>query len=71
MKAKIIKVVRLLFNVMNGRFGNRVLKPQYRQWWVLFTWGTFAILFFVFVMRPFYEWWDKVVYAMNAVIRGW
>ena len=48
----------------------RVLKPQYRRWWRVMTYGALAFLFFRFVMCPFFAWWDKVVTFLNYVIWG-
>lgn len=55
---------------IDGRFGNRVLKPQYRVWWRLFTYGTLSILFARFILFPFFCWWDGVVNLLNHVIWG-
>jgi hypothetical protein len=60
---------RILY-VLDGRFGNKVLKEQYRGWWRLFTYGTLVILFIRFVMFPFFQWWDGVVSFLNYVIWG-
>lgn len=55
---------------VDGRFGRKVLKPQYRRWWRVATYGTLAVLFVRFVMCPFFAWWDKVVDFFNYVIWG-
>lgn len=55
---------------IDGRFGRRVLKKQYRGYWRLMTYGTLAILFIRFVMFPFFQWWDGVVNFLNYVIWG-
>ena len=31
-----------VLKAIDGRFGNKVLKPQYRVYWRLFTYGTLA-----------------------------
>lgn len=62
--------MRQLLQVIDGRFGNRVLKQQYRKWWRLFTYGTIFTLFVRFIMFPFFEWWDGVVDFLNYVIWG-
>lgn len=60
---------RVLYAI-DGRFGNRVLKPKYRKWWRLFTYGTLVILFIRFVMFPILDWWSGVVDFLNYVIWG-
>ena len=59
-----------VLKAIDGRFGNKVLKPQYRVYWRIFTYGTLFILFFRFVMFPILEWWSGVVDFLNYVIWG-
>lgn len=59
-----------VLKAIDGHFGNKVLKPQYRVYWRLLTYGTLFILFFRFVMVPFFNWWDGVVRLLNYVIWG-
>lgn len=69
-KLKRKPLYKTILYAVDGRFGNRVLKPQYRRWWRAITYGTLAFLFFRFVMVPFFEWWDGVVDFLNYVIWG-
>lgn len=62
--------MKQILYAIDGRFGKRVLLPQYRVWWRLFTYGTLFILFVKFVLFPFFEWWDKVIAFLNYVIWG-
>lgn len=62
--------MKKILQAIDGRFGRRVLKEQYRWYWRLFTYGTLAILFIRFVMFPILEWWSSVVDFMNYVIWG-
>lgn len=62
--------MKKILYAIDGRFGNKVLKPKYRVYWRLFTYGTLAILFIRFVMVPFFNWWDGVVRLLNYVIWG-
>lgn len=55
---------------IDGRFGKKVLKPQYRVWWRLFTYGTLFLLFARFILFPFFRWWDGVVSLLNHIIWG-
>ena len=59
-----------VLKAIDGRFGNKVLKTQYRVYWRLLTYGTLFILLFRFVMVPFFNWWDGVVRLLNYVIWG-
>lgn len=62
--------IKLILGAIDGRFGKKVLKDQYRNWWRLFTYGTIIMLFIRFVMFPFFEWWQGVVDFLNYVIWG-
>lgn len=59
-----------VLKAIDGHFGNKVLKPQYRVYWRLFTYGTLFILFLRFVMVPLLNCWDGVVRLLNYVIWG-
>lgn len=67
---EIMKIVMRILYAIDGRFGNKVLKPQYRSWWRLFTYGTLVILLFRFVLVPILNWWQGVVDFLNYVIWG-
>ena len=47
-----------LINFFNGRFGKKVLKTKYREWWVRFWYGIGAIIctFLFFGMIQFLSW---------------
>lgn len=59
-----------IIEVLDGKFGKRVLKPKYRRIWRCITWGSLAVLFFIYVLIPFFEFWDKVVRIINYVRWG-
>lgn len=59
-----------ILHAIDGRFGRRVLKEQYRGYWRLMTYGTLTILFIRFVIFPILEWWQGVVDFLNYVIWG-
>lgn len=59
--------MKKILYAIDGRFGKKVLKDQYRSWWRLMTYGTLVILF---VMFPILEWWSGVVDFLNYVIWG-
>lgn len=59
-----------ILHAIDGRFGKKVLKYQYRNWWRLMTYGTLVILFIRGVMFPILEWWSGVVDFLNYVIWG-
>lgn len=63
-------IYKLILGVIDGRFGKKVLKDQYRNWWRLMTYGILVILFVRFVMFPILEWWSGVVDFLNYVIWG-
>lgn len=55
---------------LDGKFGGRVLKPKYRRIWRCITWGSLAVLFFIYILIPFFEFWDRVVSAINYIRWG-
>lgn len=55
---------------LDGKFGRRVLKPKYRRIWRCITWGSLAVLFFIYILIPFFEFWDRVVSAINYIRWG-
>lgn len=60
-----------LINFFNGRFGKKVLKTKYREWWVCFWYGvgalTCTLLFFG--MIQFLSWLsDLINYVSNKNI---
>lgn len=59
-----------ILQAIDGRFGKRVLKPQYRFWWRLFNYGILFILFVKFIMFPFIDWWSKIINSLNYAIWG-
>ena len=63
-------IMKKILNAIDGRFGRKVLKQPYRNYWRVITYGTLFILFNMFVMVPFFKWWDKVVDFLNYVIWG-
>lgn len=55
---------------IDGRFGRKVLKPKYRVWWRVITYGTILTLFFVYMMSPFFDWWIRFVWFLDYVFWG-
>ena len=55
---------------LDGKFGRKVLKPKYRRIWRCITWGSLAVLFFIYVLIPLFEFWHRVVIAINYVYWG-
>lgn len=72
MKTKIImkSFLTTLLQVINGRFGKRVLKPQPRAVWQFITYGTISLLMFRFILAPLFNWWEGIVHFANFVIWG-
>ena len=55
---------------LDGKFGRRVLKPKYRRIWRCITWGSLAVLFFIYILIPLFEFWDRVVSVINYIRWG-
>ena len=54
---------------VDGRFGNRALKPKYRKPWQFLTYGILSYLLFLLLDR-FFTWWGGIVDMLNYVIWG-
>lgn len=60
-----------LFNyIINGRIGKRHLRQPFLLIWRLILALIVIYLFFHFIMFPFYEWWDGIIYRINYIIWG-
>ena len=66
----IITLGLILRDVINGRLGHWVLKQPYRNIWRATCWAFIIYGFFMLVMVPFFNWWEKVVASLNYVIWG-
>lgn len=55
--------------IINGKFGARVLKPKYRKIWKSITHGV-IILAGLAIMVQFFNLWDKAVDFLNYIIWG-
>lgn len=56
--------------VMNGKFGKRVLKPRYITYWCMLTWGTATVVAIRVILVPILEWWSGIVDMLNYIIWG-
>lgn len=61
-----LNAIVVVLNFFYGQFGNLVLKPKFRIFWVVM----WFILFMKFVIFPIFSWWDGVVRMLNYVIWG-
>ena len=62
---KTTNVFYIILEAINGRFGNRVLKPKFRIWWLLLTYGTLTVLLFKFILIPFGDFWSGLIDYLN------
>lgn len=69
-KGKVITALVAILYAIDGRFGKWVLKPEYRTWWRVATYGTLIALFFMYIFIPFMNWWQGVVDYINYVRWG-
>lgn len=70
LKGKFINVLVAILYAVDGRFGKWVLKPEYRTWWRVATYGTLIVLFFIYIFIPIMDWWQGVVDYINYVRWG-
>ena len=59
-----------IVNALNGKFGKRVLRHPYRNYYRIVMWFALASLAWNYVLVPFFGWWDKVVSGLNYIIWG-
>lgn len=59
-----------IVNALDGKFGNRVLKQPYRDYYRVVVWATLTFLIWRYLLVPFLVWWDKVIHGMNNIIWG-
>ena len=66
-KYKALDVIDTILWALDGKFGRRVLKPKYRRIWRCITRGSLAVLFFIYILIPLFEFWDRVVDTINYI----
>lgn len=64
------KYVMVVINFLNGKFGRYRLNQPYRRVWRVITWTTVVVLAWIYVICPFFAWWQGIVNYMNYVIWG-
>lgn len=70
MKHLSVKFMVAIVKALDGKFGNRVLRQPYRDYYRVVVWVTLAVLIWVYLLVPFFGWWDKVIYVMDHIIWG-
>lgn len=70
MKHLSVKFMVAIVKVLDGKFGNRVLRQPYRDYYRAVVWATLTFLIWRYLLVPFFGWWDKVIYVMNHIIWG-
>lgn len=70
MKHLSVKFMVAIVKVLDGKFGNRVLKQPYRDYYRVVVWATLTFLIWIHLLVPFFGWWDKVIHGMNNIIWG-
>ena len=64
------KYVMVVINFLNGKFGSYRLNQPYRRVWRVITWTKVVVLAWIYVICPFFDWWQGIVNYMNYVIWG-
>lgn len=70
MKRLSVKFMVAIVKALDGKFGNKVLKQPYRNYYRVVVWATLAALIWEYLLVPFFGWLDKVIYVMNHLIWG-
>lgn len=63
-------VLENVVNVLNGKFGNRVLKQPFRMIWRVLAWSLFVYAIFMLLLVPLLGAWRGVVEFLNDIIWG-
>lgn len=66
----LLSIVVAILQLIDGRFGKRVLKRKFRICWRVVTYSMVIVFLWTFIITPFFEYWDKVIDFMNYVIWG-
>ena len=64
------KFMESIVKALDGKFGNKVLKQPYRNYYRVVVWATLVALIWEYLLVPFFGWLDKVIYVMNHLIWG-
>lgn len=64
------KFMEAIVKALDGKFGNKVLKQPYRNYYRVVVWATLVALIWEYLLVPFFGWLDKVIYVMNHLIWG-
>lgn len=70
MKRLSVKFMVAIVKALDGKFGNKVLKQPYRNYYRVVVWATLVALIWEYLLVPFFGWLDKVIYVMNHLIWG-
>lgn len=70
MKHLSVKFMVAIVKALDGKVSNRVLKQPYRNYYRAVVWTTLTILIWIYLLVPFFGWWDKAIYVMNHIIWG-
>lgn len=59
----------IVAKAIDGRFGNKVLKPKFRRPWQFLTYGILSYFSFILLCKVF-NWWSGIVDMLNYIIWG-
>lgn len=63
-----VKFMEAIIKALDGKFGNKVLKQPYRDYYRIIVLAIFAVLTWKYVIVPFFGFWDKAIHVMNHII---
>lgn len=59
-----------IVKALDGKFGNRVLKQPYRNYYRVVVWATLTFLIWRYLLVPFFGRWDNAIHGLNNIIWG-
>lgn len=66
----LLSIVVAVLQFIDGRFGKRVLKHEFRICWRVLTYSLVVMFLWTFVITPFFDAWDRAINLINYVIWG-
>ena len=66
----LLSIVVAVLQFIDGKFGKRVLKHEFRICWRVLTYSLVVMFLWTFVITPFFDAWDRAINLINYVIWG-
>lgn len=68
MKHLSVKFMEVIVKALDGKFGNKVLRQPYRNYYRLAILAILTVLTWKYIIVPFFGFWNKGIYVINHLI---